>query len=113
MICAVCSREAKGFGWGGVKRNPRRKERWLCSMQCQDICHERKGMIDPTKNEIDAIMAASDPAGQFIESLPTTDMAKWSQDQWFGFLECVVTAFQDSLRATTSRAQLSDDEIPF
>lgn len=55
-------------------------------------------MIDPTPHEIAAIEAASDPAGQYIESLGRSDMATWSRDEWLGFIEVVVTGYSDALR---------------
>lgn len=54
-------------------------------------------MVDPTEQEIQAIMLASRPAGEFIESIGQTDMAKWSEEQWYSFLEVVVTGFQDGM----------------
>jgi hypothetical protein len=66
-------------------------------------------MNNPTRHEIAAIEAASSPAGDYIDqSIGTTDMARWSQDEWLGFLEVVVTAYTDELR------RLSDSgEPPF
>jgi hypothetical protein len=55
-------------------------------------------MIDPSPFEIDAIMAASDPAGEYLDSLGKTDLATMTEDEWYCFLECVVTAYQDKLR---------------
>lgn len=64
-------------------------------------------MIDPTEHEVEAIMAASEPAGQYIEALGRTDMATWSSDEWLGFLEAVVTGYENRL------AELANEGIPF
>ena len=65
-------------------------------------------MIDPTTHEIAAIEAASAPAGEYIEQwIGKTDMAQWSQDEWLGFLEVVVTAYTNEL------GRLAAEEPPF
>jgi hypothetical protein len=94
MICH-CRREAKGFYYQRRYDDPRV---WCCSLGCLDNVYEVKGMIDPTASEIAAIEAASDPAGEYIESLGRTDMASWSRDEWLGFIECVVTGYTDAMQ---------------
>jgi hypothetical protein len=54
-------------------------------------------MIDPTAREIRAIELASDPAGEYIDSLGKTDMAAWDESEWYTFLEVVITGYQDGL----------------
>jgi hypothetical protein len=89
-------------------------------MRCLDIAFERQGqMIDPTQHEVDALLAASGPAGEYIESLVEsgagTDMAKWSEKVWYTFLETVVTAYTDELRRLSVNQQsavLRMAEIP-
>ena len=51
-LCAVCRREPRGFGWfdaryriSDARRDTSRRR--LCSRLCQDLCHRRRGMIDP------------------------------------------------------------------
>lgn len=56
------------------------------------------GMIDKTKHEEVALEAASDLAGEYIETLPTTDMAGWTHEQWSAFIEVVVGGFTDKMR---------------
>ena len=63
------------------------------------LTQREKQMIDPSPHEIDAIMAASDPAGEYLESIGKTDLATLTEDDWYCFLEVVVTAYQDHLRA--------------
>jgi hypothetical protein len=90
-----CRREAHGFYY---QRHLGDRQIWCCSMRCLDIAFERQGhMIDPTNHEIAAIQAASQPAGEYIEELGETDMATWSNDQWMGFLETVITAYTDEM----------------
>ena len=58
----------------------------------------RKKVVDPTEAEIAAIQAASEPAGEYLDSLGKTDLATLAEDEWLCLLEVVVTAFQDKLR---------------
>lgn len=54
-------------------------------------------MVDPTEHEIKALAAASDTAGEFIEKLGNPNIAAWSAEQWFGFIEAVCGGYVDSL----------------
>ena len=58
----------------------------------------RRSLVDPTDNEVDAIMAASEPAGEYLESLGETDLAKLSEENWLTLLEVIVTAYLDNLK---------------
>ena len=113
-VCAVCRRGSRGFGWFDARfgiRDPRRAEsfRSFCSLVCQDICHGRLGMIDPTRHERAAMDHAVDKAGEHIESLGRTDLMTWSPEEFASLIEVVVTAFTDRLR------ELGDDdgEVPY
>jgi Family of unknown function (DUF6511) len=113
-VCAVCRRGARGFGWFdgqfGVG-DPRRDQsrRWLCSLACQNICHRRRGMIDPSRHERAAIGHAVAMAGEQIESLGRTDLMTWSPDEFATLIEVIITAFTNRLR------ELGDDdgEVPY
>jgi hypothetical protein len=113
-ICAVCRRSARGLGWFDARfafGDPRRVEslRWFCSLTCQEICHRRRGMIDPTRDERAAIDHAVAMAGEHIESLGRTDLMTWSREEFDTLIEVIVTAFTDRLR------ELGDDpgEVPY
>jgi hypothetical protein len=114
MICPVCRREGRGFGWfdaqfgvGDARRDQSR--RWLCSLNCQEIYHRRPGMIDPTRHERAAMDHAVAKAGEHIESLGRTDLMSWSAEEFANLIEVIVTAFTDRLR------ELGDDpaEVPY
>ena len=55
------------------------------------------GLIDKTPYEQKALDHASDMAGEHIESLPSTDMARWTIEQWRAHLEVVVAAFTERM----------------
>ena len=54
-------------------------------------------MIDPNPAEQRAMEAASDRAGEFIGTMPGTDMAQWSAEQWHAFIAVVCGGYVDSL----------------
>ena len=121
-LCAVCRREARGFGWfdAGFKvLDPRRDytRRRLCSRACQDICHRRRGVIDPTPNEQAAMAAGGDAAGAYLESLGRSDLATLSQPEWRQLIEIVVTGYCDTLRELAGhdreRLDAMAERIPF
>ena len=109
MICLVCRREGRGFGWfdaqfGIGDRRRDQSRRWLCSLRCQEICHRRRGLIDPTRHERAAMDHAVAMAGEHIESLGRTDLMTWSPEELAALIEVIVTAFTDHLR------ELGDDD---
>lgn len=70
------------------------------------IIKRQYGMIDPTENEIAAIQAASQPAGEYLESLGRTDLAALEEAEWLTFLEVVVTAYLDKMRSLEQGPEL-------
>ena len=98
-LCAVCRREPRGFGWFDARfkvLDPRRdrSRRRLCSRTCQDICHRRRGMIDPTPHEQAAMDHAVAMAGEYLESLGQTDLATLvSPSEWRQLIEVIVTGY--------------------
>jgi hypothetical protein len=54
-------------------------------------------MVDPNDQEVAAMRAAGDIAGQYIEAVGRADMATWSEADWRGFIEAICGAYVDSL----------------
>ena len=54
-------------------------------------------MTDPNAIELAAMAHASDRAGEYIEALRKTDMAKWSHEEWAAFIEVICGGYVDSL----------------
>jgi len=54
-------------------------------------------MVDPNEQEVAAMRAASDIAGQYIEAVGRTDMATWPKADWHGFVEAICSAYVDAL----------------
>lgn len=66
-------------------------------MRCMNVLCRRRGVVDPDEHETAAIAAASPMAGEYLESIGTTDLAALSEAEWLTLLEVVVTAYQDEL----------------
>lgn len=98
MLCAVCRREDRGFGYSTRLTRQRSRGLRLCSMRCLDIVTRLKGMINPNEHEAAALCQASAVGGEYVESLGRTDLAQWSAQEWATLIDVVVTAFQDHLR---------------
>ena len=100
---------------GVTRRDASRKH--LCSRTCQDICHGRKGMIDPTPNEAEAMTVGGQQGGEYLESIGKSDLATLSETEWDRFIDAVVTGYCDHLRALAakdrSRLDAMAPEVPF
>jgi hypothetical protein len=64
-------------------------------------------MIDPNQHETNALAAACQTGGEYVESLAKTDLASFTPVEWSTLIDVVVTAFQDSLRTAYA------DDPPF
>ena len=64
-------------------------------------------MIDPNQHETNALAAACQTGGEYVESLAKTDLATFTAVEWSILIDVVVTAFQDSLRTAYA------DDPPF
>jgi hypothetical protein len=113
--CAICPRSQRGFGWVPVMyppHDPRRLEGalWFCSRLCQLIHERNKGMIDPSKAERAAMDAATQRAGEYIESVGRADLMTWLPHQFDTLVDVIVTAYTAALR---SAADDPGDEVPY
>ncbi len=98
MRCAICRRDARGFGFAPALVRMDGPLRKLCSMRCMHITARLKGMIDPNKHEVNALAAASSSGGEYIESIAKTDLTTFTQAEWSTLIDVLITAFQDHLR---------------
>ena len=118
MICAVCRREARGFGFDPLlARRLRGKRAVACSMQCLHIVAEANGMIDATPNERAAMQAGGELGGEYLDSIGKTDLSALTPEEWHAFIEAVVTGFCDYLRDVAARDRTRLDgmaeKVPF
>ncbi len=107
MMCAICRRDARGYGFAPSFIRIDAPAVKLCSRRCQDITGKLSGMIDPNKHETDALLAASISGGAYVETIGKTDLSGWTEQEWAALIDVVVTSFQDFLR------QAYADDPPF
>lgn len=88
MKPCFCGRAPSGFAF--IDFNPvvqhRRPIQYTCSMACLDILGRNKG-VAPTPHEKQAVEAASEAIGAYLEQLGKTDLAQMTAAEWQGFLE--------------------------
>lgn len=74
-------------------------------------------MIDPTPNEIAAMVHGGRMGGEYLDSIAKTDLAMLTPEEWRIFVEAVITGYCDHMRAlaTRDRALLDGitNEVPF
>ena len=98
MLCAICRRDARGFGFAPALIGVHAPNVKLCSMRCMDLARRLKGMIDPNKHEEAALAAAAQAGGVFVELTGKTDLVSWTAEEWARLVDVIVTEFQDVLR---------------
>jgi len=79
MMCAICRRDARGYGFAPSFIRIDAPAVKLCSRRCQDITGKLSGMIDPNKHETDALLAASISGGAYVETIGKTDLSGWTE----------------------------------
>lgn len=105
MKCRACDRIAWFWGWTYPERTTRmHMVAPTCSMTCSSIWGDIRAVTDPNAIELAAMAHASDMAGEYIESLRKTDMAKWTPAEWSAFIEVVCGGYVDSLCAAQAAA---------
>jgi len=73
-------------------------------MTCSFIWGDIRAVTDPNAIELAAMAHASDRAGEYIEALRKTDMAKWTPAEWASFIEVICGGYVDSLCAAQAEA---------
>lgn len=101
-ICAVCKREAHGFGFIPPPlhaSDPRNysKRKYFCSMRCQGIfsnIFKEKNMIDITKTEKEAIESALKPVGEYVAEIGMNrPLVDYSREEVLCLIEVALTAY--------------------
>jgi hypothetical protein len=109
VTCAVCSRQARGFGYFNAalhRCDPRRhSDRWVfCSMRCMNAFAkvmarltsvQEDAVIDPSDLELAAMRAALAPLGDYVASIGMDrPLAKYGREEVLRLVEVVVDAYQ-------------------
>ena len=118
LVCALCGRVAKGFGYTHELRWDAFPTHKFCSMECCDaggaLARRSGGMIDKTPMETQAIKDARRPFAEVLADLglmaPFHDRTAAEIDR---IIESCVDGFQASVRRQAAARDPLDDEIPF
>lgn len=106
--CLVCRRRAASLG---VLRNKRPPILWICD---DPICIKHGSKVaNMSQKQLDAYekkarRIASEEAGEYLEQIGITDLAKLSEDQWITFNEKIIIGFERAMRDV-----IASGEAPF
>ena len=121
-LCAICIREARGFGYRHPPRRATSPYHRFCSRQCQDIgaaqAKRTNGMIDKTARETQALKDARPIFAEALTALglmaPFLDRTAAEIDR---LIEAAVTGYVESMQRQAARRERTgttyDDPIPF
>lgn len=120
-LCALCGRQARGFGYVHRLQWDRFPHHRFCSMPCLDagsaLANRNNGMIDKTDMEIRAIKYARRFLAEALTELglmaPFHDRSAAEIDR---IIEACIDGFQESMRRQSEEGTRSDelnDPIPF
>jgi hypothetical protein len=121
ILCAICNREARGFGFCLSLRFDLHPHHHFCSMRGLDrgeaIAREANGMIDKTAREMQALKDARRPFAEAITELGLMPVFHDRPPEHIAqIIEAVVTGYVDSMlrqASVTERTGTFDDPIPF
>lgn len=106
--CVVCRRHAIAIG---TMKNKKPPILWVCD---DPICvkHGAK-VVNMSQKQLDAYerkarRIASDEAGEYLDQLGKTDLAKLSETEWVTFNEKIIFGFERAMREV-----ISSGEAPF
>lgn len=118
LTCALCGREARGFGYTHQLRWAEMPSYRFCSMQCCEaggtLAGRGAGVIDKTQMEERAIKDARRPLAEVLVELqlmaPFHDRSAAEIDR---IIEACVDGFQASMQRQAAERDPLDDPIPF
>lgn len=109
MTVCFCGRAGRGFAWHDMSFSAftRPPPVHCCSMDCLDIATRRKGDMKPDIDEQQAVRAASERIGGYLEGIGKTDLAAMTEAEWMGFVLHAYTSVCEEVR------RLHSEELPF
>lgn len=110
MICGICSRQAKGYGWFNPRTHcldpARYNRKWIfCSRRCQQVfctlaSNLENPMIDTTEMELSAMHLCLEPLGNYVSVIGMhRSLAEYTRDEILGLIDVVVTNYQENMVA--------------
>ncbi len=121
-LCAVCGREARGFGYVHRLRHDLYPLHRFCSMRCleagSEIAGRQNGMIDKTAREAQAIKDARPLFAEALTALGLMDsFYHRTAEDIDRLIEAAVTGYVESMQRQAGVKERTgtalDDEIPF
>ncbi len=121
-LCAVCHREARGFGYVHQLRHDLYPLHRFCSMACLDagavLAGRTLGMIDKTARETQALKDARRPFAEALTELGVMEPFYHRKPEEIDrLIEAAVTGYIDSMQrqagVTERTGTMPSDEIPF
>jgi hypothetical protein len=111
--CAICGREARGFGYVHQLRADQYPTYQFCSLHCLNagaaIAGRHGGVIDKTEMEQQAIKDARRPFAEALTELGLMEhFFDLSAEQIDQLIEAAVNGFQESMQR-----QALNDDLPF
>ncbi|MCO6415156.1 DUF6511 domain-containing protein [Siccirubricoccus sp. KC 17139] len=118
LVCGLCGREAKGFGYVHGLRFGEFQHYRFCSMACckagSALARRSNGLIDKTPMEARAIKDARRPLAEVLQELgllgPFHNRSAAEIDR---IIEACVDGFQASMQRQAAERDPLDDPIPF
>ncbi|GAC1405571.1 MAG: hypothetical protein NVSMB6_00320 [Burkholderiaceae bacterium] len=126
MRCAICYRQAKGFGWQlphnrlhlQIDSAPAFRGRFtFCSMRCQAafsrIVVKTEGrMIDPSELELAALQSCLVPLGEYVGAIGMDrPLADYSKREVQGLIETIVSTYQEYM--IDAHEQMAQRDLAF
>ena len=112
-LCAICGRQAGGFGYTHQLNFDRYPSYRFCSMRCLDagsaMARRKQGMID--KNDIER-QAIKDARRFFAEALTELGLMEPFHDRSAADIDRLIEACVDGFQASMQRQAMNDD-VPF
>jgi Family of unknown function (DUF6511) len=107
MKCRCCKRDAVHWDW--FKSHCLRTHISLptCSRVCLEEYQRIRELDGLSPSEVLAIQDAAKAAGEYLDSIGKTDLAKMTETEWLTLSECIVCTALDVL------AKVSLANIPF
>lgn len=76
-------------------------------------CMEMNNVVDPTKNEKQAMLAAGKLGGEYLEYLKKTDLADLTAEEYDTLIEAVVTGYLDFMHAEAAKQMGYENDVPW
>lgn len=108
--CAICRRIEAGVGYSPPPRHSEKARIiWTCEAdigRAKAVWHMRNDTL--ARIEREALLAAGDKAGDFLDQMGKTDLAKLSPEEWEAFLSTILEEYGAGVRT-----RLDADSVPF